>query len=88
MLAFAIMTFPRATVQGHVRQWPPEIQPYRWTATACRAASCSLSWQKLKSEERTMCEHWMMVYGDYLREIGYAVRNIGPTWDNISDVDA
>jgi hypothetical protein len=31
---------------------------------------------------------WMMVYGDYLREIGYAVRKIGLTWDNVSDVDA
>ncbi len=35
-----------------------------------------------------MCEHWVMVYGDYLREIGYAVRKIGPTWDNVSDGDA
>ena len=29
----------------------------------------------------------MMVYGDYLREIGYAARKIGLTWDNVSDVE-
>jgi hypothetical protein len=27
----------------------------------------------------------MMVFGDYLREVGYAVRKIGLTWDNVSD---
>jgi hypothetical protein len=30
----------------------------------------------------------MMVYGDYLREVGYAVRKIGLTWDNIAEKDA
>ncbi len=27
----------------------------------------------------------MMVYGDYLREVGYAAQKIGLTWDNVSD---
>jgi hypothetical protein len=27
----------------------------------------------------------MMVYGDYLREVGYAAHKIGLTWDNVSD---
>jgi hypothetical protein len=26
-----------------------------------------------------------MVYGDYLREVGYAAPRIGITWDNISE---
>jgi hypothetical protein len=27
----------------------------------------------------------MLVYGDYLREVGYAIRKIGLTWENVSD---
>ncbi len=41
------------------------------------------NWKRLIPEARD--SHWMMVYGDYLREIGYAVRKIGMTWDNVSD---
>ena len=26
-----------------------------------------------------------MVYGNYLREVGYAARKIGLVWDNVSD---
>lgn len=36
-------------------------------------------WRRLIGEARD--SHWMMVYGDYLREIGYAARKIGLTWD-------
>ncbi len=43
------------------------------------------NWRKLIPEARD--SHWMMVYGDYLREIGYAAHKIGLTWDNISDAD-
>jgi hypothetical protein len=38
-------------------------------------------WRRLIREARD--SHWMMVYGDYLREMGYAVRKIGLTWDSI-----
>ena len=41
-------------------------------------------WQKLKNEVRD--SHWMMVYGDYLKEGGYAARKLGLTWENFSDV--
>ena len=41
-------------------------------------------WKKLKSEVRD--SHWVNVYGDYLKEAGYAARKLGLTWDNISDV--
>jgi hypothetical protein len=27
----------------------------------------------------------MMVYGDYLREVGFAAHELGLTWDNVSD---
>ncbi len=40
-------------------------------------------WRKLKSEVRD--SHWVTVYGDYLKECGYAVRKLGLTWDAISD---
>lgn len=43
-------------------------------------------WRRLIAETRD--SHWMMVYGDYLREAGYATRKIGLTWENVSDVDA
>lgn len=29
----------------------------------------------------------MMVYGDYLREIGYAAHKIGLSWDDVSDAE-
>lgn len=40
-------------------------------------------WKKLLAEARD--SHWMMAYGDYLREIGYAARKIGVRWVNISE---
>ncbi len=43
-------------------------------------------WQRLIAETRD--SHWMMAYGDYLQEIGYAVRKIGLVWDNIASPDA
>ena len=41
-------------------------------------------WRRLIREARN--SRWMMVYGDYLREVGYAAQKIGLTWDNVSDV--
>jgi len=40
-------------------------------------------WRKLKSEARD--SHWVMVYGGYLREIGFAARKLGLEWVNVSD---
>jgi len=40
-------------------------------------------WKKLLSEVRD--SHWMMCYGDYLKEVGYAARKLGLQWENISD---
>jgi hypothetical protein len=39
-------------------------------------------WRKLRSEARD--SHWMMVYGDYLRELGYAARKLGLEWVDVS----
>lgn len=41
------------------------------------------NWRQLQKEVRD--SHWVMVYGDHLREIGYAAPRLGVTWDNISD---
>jgi L-fucose isomerase-like protein len=41
-------------------------------------------WRKLLKEVRD--SHWMMVYGDYLRELGYAARKIGIKWIDISQI--
>jgi len=40
-------------------------------------------WKKLIREVRD--SHWMMTYGDYLREIEYASRKLGINWINISE---
>jgi hypothetical protein len=42
------------------------------------------NWKKLIGEARD--SHWMMAYGDYLNEVGYAARKMGIRWENISDV--
>ncbi len=42
-------------------------------------------WRKLRNEARD--SHWMMVYGEYLREVGYAARKLGLEWVNISGAD-
>jgi hypothetical protein len=42
-------------------------------------------WKRLIREARD--SHWMLVYGNYLREVGYAIRKIGMTWDNVSDAN-
>ena len=39
-------------------------------------------WQKLKNEVRD--SHWMMVYGDYVREAGFAARKLGLEWVSVS----
>jgi len=38
-------------------------------------------WRKLLEEARD--SHWMMAYGDYLKELGYASRKIGIKWVDI-----
>jgi hypothetical protein len=38
-------------------------------------------WRKLVNEVRD--SHWMMSYGDYLKELGYAARKIGINWSTI-----
>lgn len=40
-------------------------------------------WKRLLKEVRD--SHWMLAYGDYLREMGYASRKIGINWVNISE---
>jgi hypothetical protein len=40
------------------------------------------AWKQLVNEVRD--SHWLMVYGDYLKEIGYAARKLGLEWVNVS----
>jgi len=40
-------------------------------------------WKKLLNEVRD--SHWVMAYGNYLREIGYAASRVGVTWDAVSE---
>ncbi len=39
-------------------------------------------WRKLVPEVRD--SHWVMAYGDYLRELGYAARKLGLHWETIA----
>jgi L-fucose isomerase-like protein len=41
------------------------------------------NWERLLNEVRD--SHWVMVYGDYLKEVGFAAPRIGITWENISE---
>jgi hypothetical protein len=43
-------------------------------------------WRRLLSEARD--SHWVMAYGDWLREIGVAAPRIGITWESISGATA
>jgi len=36
--------------------------------------------------ERMPGFHWMTGYGDYMKELGYAVRRVGIAWDNLDEV--
>ncbi|MGM0485245.1 MAG: twin-arginine translocation signal domain-containing protein [Planctomycetota bacterium] len=36
--------------------------------------------------ERMPGFHWMTCYGDYTKEIGYALRRVGISWDNLSNI--
>ena len=36
--------------------------------------------------ERTVGFHWMTCFGDYRKEIGYALRRVGIQWDNLDNV--
>ena len=36
--------------------------------------------------ERMPGFHWMTCYGDYRKEIGYALRRVGIAWDNLDEV--
>ena len=40
------------------------------------------NWEKLLEDMRGF--HWMMVYGDCCREVGYAIRKLGIDWENVS----
>jgi hypothetical protein len=39
-------------------------------------------WRKLLQDMRGF--HWMICYGDYLREVGYALKKLGVEWENLS----
>lgn len=39
-------------------------------------------WRKLLEDMRGF--HWMICYGDYLREVGYALKKLGIEWENIT----
>jgi hypothetical protein len=40
------------------------------------------NWQKLLEDMRGF--HWMMVYGDCRKEIGYAIKHLGIGWEDVS----
>jgi hypothetical protein len=40
-------------------------------------------WRRLLEDMQGF--HWMTCYGDYLREVGYALNKVGIQWDNLSE---
>jgi L-fucose isomerase-like protein len=52
----------------------------------CRSQfDCTIEgdWKKLLEDMQGF--HWMTCYGDYLREVGYALKKVGIEWQNISE---
>lgn len=52
----------------------------------CRSQfDCTIEgdWRKLLEDMQGF--HWMTCYGDYLREVGYALKKVGIEWQNISE---
>jgi hypothetical protein len=52
----------------------------------CRSQfDCTIEgdWRRLLEDMRGF--HWMTCYGDYLREVGYALKKVGIEWQNISE---
>lgn len=41
------------------------------------------AWRKRLAEVPD--SHWVMAYGDWLRELGYAARKIGIKWEDLSE---
>jgi len=41
------------------------------------------NWEELVNEARD--SHWVMVYGDFLREVGYAAPRLGIAWEDFSE---
>lgn len=39
-------------------------------------------WKKLLNEVRD--SHWVMAYGDHLKELAYAARKLGIQWDGLT----
>ncbi len=60
-----------------------EANPFYSICRSQQEVKIQGDWKKLKNEVRD--SHWMMVYGDYLKETGYAAAKLGITWDNISE---
>ncbi len=74
----------------------PDFQSRQWVGAKgsilgspfheiCRAqidVTIDGEWQRLLQEMRGF--HWMMVYGDCRREVGYAIKHVGIGWQDVS----
>ncbi len=59
-----------------------EANPFHAICRAQMDVTIDGNWPKLVDEMRGF--HWMMVYGDCAREIGYAIKHLGIKWLNVS----
>ena len=55
--------------------------PHLDSCTSQQIVEIQGDWKKLKSEARD--SHWVMAFGDYLKEGEYAARRIGVKWEDI-----
>lgn len=58
-----------------------ESNPFLEICRSQQEVTIQGDWRKLLKEVRD--SHWMMVYGDWLKEAGYAARKLGMEWDQI-----
>jgi hypothetical protein len=62
--------------KGNIRD-----NPHCDSCTSQQIVQIQGKWEKLKNEARD--SHWVMAFGDYLREGEYASRRIGVNWENL-----
>lgn len=62
--------------KGNIRE-----NPFFDSCTSQQIVEIQGNWKKLKNEARD--SHWVMAYGDYLKEGEYAARRIGVNWEDL-----
>ena len=59
-----------------------EASPFHAICRAQIDVKIDGDWERLLEDMRGF--HWMTIYGDCLKEVGYAIKHLGIEWENVS----